>query len=86
MENIQFPTIPELINSLVLAIKNNDGVATNQEIKEFVITSLSLSPEQVSIIHAGNRTKLDYRLAWARTQAKQQGLILKDGPGKWRTV
>lgn len=86
MENIQFPTISELINSLVLAIKNNDGIASNQEIKEFVITSLSLSPEQVSIIHEGNRTKLDYRLAWARTKAKKQGLILKDGPGKWRTV
>jgi restriction system protein len=86
MENIQFPTIPQLINSLVLAIRNNHGAATNQEIKEFVITSLSLSPEQVSIVHEGNRTKLDYRLAWARTKAKEQGLILKDGPGKWRTV
>jgi restriction system protein len=75
-----------LINALVLAIKSNNGVASNQQIKAFVITSLSLSPEQVSIVHEGNRTKLDYRLAWARTKAKEQGLILKEGPGKWRSV
>ena len=86
MNEIQFPTISELINALVLAIKSNNGIASNQQIKEFVITSLSLSPEQVSIVHEGNRTKLDYRLAWARTKAKEQGLILKDGPGKWRSV
>lgn len=86
MEKNQFPTIPQLINSLVLAIRNKNGVATNQEIKDFVITSLSLTPEQVSIVHEGNRTKLDYRLAWARTKAKEQGLIVKDGPGKWRAV
>ena len=86
MNEIQFPTIPQLINALVLAIKSNNGVASNQQIKAFVITSLSLSPEQVSIVHEGNRTKLDYRLAWARTKAKEQGLIRKDGPGKWRSV
>jgi restriction endonuclease Mrr len=50
---------------------------TDQQILKQVIAELKLSESQVSQIHSGSRTELEYRLAWARTNAKKKGTPFK---------
>jgi restriction system protein len=44
---------------------------------------LNLSDEEASEIHRGNRTKLSYRLAWARNYLKRAGLLDNSARGVW---
>ncbi len=83
MANIELPTSSVLLECVVKAVKQTGGKATNQEIHDFVAKELALTDEQVSQIHSGNRTELDYRLAWARTNAKRKGLLVALGPRLW---
>jgi len=83
MSDLTFPTSAELLLAVVDAVKKAGGNANNQQIQEIVIKDLKLSPEQVAVIHSGNRSELEYRLAWARTNAKKKGLIQLSGPRTW---
>lgn len=67
-----------------MAVKESGGQASNEAIREFVIQHLELSSDAVAEIHSGNRTKLEYKLAWGRTIAKQKGLISSAGKCQWK--
>ena len=67
-----------------MALKQSGGEASNEAIREFVIQHLELTSDEVAQIHSGKRTKLEYKLAWARTIAKQSGLISSAGPSRWK--
>lgn len=53
------------------------------EIEQRIIIDLNLSNDQVSDIHSGSRTKLNYNGAWARTYLKHAGVINNSERGVW---
>ena len=57
---------------------------SNSEIEAGVIAELNIPINLSSEIHSGNRTELQYRLAWARTKAKSTGLIESPARETWR--
>ena len=69
---------------VVMGLKESGGEASNDTIRKFVIQYLELTDDEVTQIHSGKRTKLDYKLAWARTIAKKNGLISSAGPSRWK--
>ena len=77
------PDTTTLVNSVVTALREMGGQGTNEQIRKAVIEKLHLSDEVVSAIHSGRRTKLEYKLAWTRTIAKQKGLIVPLGRMNW---
>jgi restriction system protein len=77
------PTYDDLFNPLLAAIRKLGGSASIQEQERTVAESLQLSEKEVAEIHSGNRTKLGYRLAWARNYLKRYGLLENSERGVW---
>lgn len=73
----------DLFNPLLTALHNLNGSGSLDEIEEQVALVLKLKDEQVNEIHRGNRTKLTYRLAWARNYLKRYGLLENSSRGVW---
>lgn len=59
------------------------GSASVTEQEDAVASLLKLSEKDVSEIHRGTRTKLAYRLAWARHYLKHFGIIENSARGVW---
>jgi restriction system protein len=81
MENL--PKYQDLISPMLKVMNLAGKPLTNSEIEVRIIQDLQLPPEQVSLIHSGKRTELQYRLAWARTKAKSLGLITSPARETW---
>ena len=81
---IKFPDSSTLETSLLKAIKANGGSARTDQIDKYVSEDLNLSVEQLAQIRSGNRTEIQYRLAWVRTKAKSRGLIEKTADRTWK--
>src|SRR5437773_4468925 len=77
------PTFDGLFNPLLSAIRELGGSASVAEQEDKVAELLKLSDEEASEIHRGNRTKLSYRLAWARNYLKRAGLLENSARGVW---
>ncbi len=77
------PTYDGLFNPLLTALKNLGGSASITEQEAEVSKILNLSEKEVSEIHRGNRTKLSYRLAWARNYLKRYGILENSRRGIW---
>ena len=66
------------------ALKAKGGSASNDEMLEEVIKQQRYSDDIVNKPHEdGRRTKLDYRLAWARTYLKHVGAVERSGRAVW---
>jgi len=83
MSNISMPSSEELQEAVIASLKAHDGKATNAEIFAWTIKNLGLSQAQLSVMRAGNRSEIEYRLAWARTRASKKGLIYRISPSNW---
>ena len=83
MNNTPMPTSAELERAVLEALASNGGTATNSEIYNWVISNLEISQSQLGIMHSGNRSEIEYRLAWARTRTSKKGLIDRNGPSLW---
>jgi len=59
------------------------GSASISEQEDTVASLLKLSEKDIADIHRGNRTKLNYRLAWARNHLKKYGLLENSARGVW---
>jgi len=57
--------------------------ASISEQEDKVAELLNFSDKEASEIHRGNRTKLGYRLAWARNYLKRAGLLENSAHGVW---
>jgi hypothetical protein len=80
----KLPTSIELTASLLRVLRQNpDGLST-KDIDQAVIVDLGISPDIASIIRSGNRTEIQYRLAWCRTKAKKADQIVRIEDSKWR--
>ena len=84
MSSKGIPQNTDLTLIVVMALKQSGGEASNEAIREFVIQHLELTSDEVAQIHSGKRTKLEYKLSWARTIAKQNGLISSACPSRWK--
>lgn len=83
---VEFPDSKTLEAAVLNAIKELGGAAKKNKIDAFVINSLKLTQDQISKIRSGNRTEIQYRLAWIRTKAKNRGLIEKNPNNYWKLV
>jgi restriction system protein len=77
------PTYDGLFNPLLLAMRELGGSASVWEQEDKVAELIGLSDEEAAEIHRGNRTKLSYRLAWARNYLKRAGLLDNSARGVW---
>lgn len=83
MSSIPMPSGDELQESIVKSIEANGGKATNAQILVWTIENLKLTKSQLEVMRSGNRSEVEYRLAWARTRASKQGRIHRSGPSTW---
>ena len=72
-----------VFNPALQALRHLGGSASVAEIEEEVIKILGLTNEEVAEPHDERRTKLEYRLAWARTYLKAYGLVDNSARGVW---
>ena len=79
----QLPKYQDLINPLLRVLSKAGKPLSNAEIEAAVIAELSIPIEMSAQIHSGNRTELQYRLAWARTKAKSTNLIISPQRETW---
>lgn len=79
------PAYHALLNPTLAALRQLGGSAAITELLEQVVEDLQLPQEVVEHPHpgTGNRTELEYRLAWARTYLKKYGLITNSTRGVW---
>ncbi len=73
----------DLFNPLLQALHELGGSASVSEMEEKVAVILKLTDKEISEIHKGNRTKLSYRLAWARNYLKRYRLLENSSRGVW---
>lgn len=78
------PSNSDLSALVVNALKALGGSGSNDQIRLEVIRALKLPQEDILRIHSGKRTVLEYKLAWARTIAKQRHLIQSIGRMNWK--
>jgi restriction system protein len=83
MTKQDLPTSDKLEKAVLEAITDLGGKANNREILNWTVRSLAISDEQLGIMRSGNRSEVEYRLAWARTRASKKGLIHRSGPSQW---
>ena len=78
------PLYNELLNPVLKSLNELGGSASIDELFRQIISDLQLSPDVVQVLHGkGNRSELEYRLAWARTYLKKFGLINNSERGVW---
>jgi restriction system protein len=80
---MSIPTHDKLFNPLLQALRELGGSASVAEQEDKVAEILKLSDAEVSEVHRGNRTKLSYRLAWARNYLKRADLLENSARGVW---
>ena len=77
------PKYDELFEPLLQAMQQLGGSASITEQEDAVAVNLRLSEKEIAEIHRGTRTKLSYRLAWARNYLKRFGLLENSTRGVW---
>lgn len=70
--------------TIVAALRDLGGSGSIEEINEKCVELRGLTEEQQAVQEKrGNRSEVEYRLAWARTLAKALGLIVNSERGVW---
>jgi hypothetical protein len=77
------PRESQLTDGLLKAMRLIGRPASIEEQEVEVIRLLDISEADALESHEGNRTKLSYRLAWARTYLKSLGLLRQAERGVW---
>ncbi len=80
----KWPTSSELTESLLKVLSRLGGSANVSELDNAVILDIKLSASLLEIKRSGNRGEIQYRLAWVRTRARQNGLITKEADRIWK--
>lgn len=78
------PTSSVLAESLLRVLSKNPSGLSVREIDNAVIEDLKIDSEAANIIRSGNRTEIQYRLAWCRTKAKKANLIERTDSSTWK--
>ena len=80
----KMPSSPELSDSLLKVLAGHPQGLSTSQIDIAVVQDIGVTAEIASQIRSGNRTEIQYRLAWCRTKAKKAGLIERSPDGKWK--
>ena len=86
MTKINVPTFDKLMNPVIQALKDLGGSGTIEEINNKATEIAGLSDEQLEVLHnpeKSSQTKVEYRLAWARTYLKKYGILENSSRGVW---
>lgn len=83
MEKSIVPTYDNFFEPTFLALKELGGSATVQELNQRAFEIMKLTEPQLLVIHKGNLSEAEYRMAWARTYLKKYGLITNTDRGVW---
>lgn len=81
---MKVPSVNELMNPIMRAIRSLDGIASKREISEEIIRDIGLSPKVVSELReSGTETRLSTRLTMALAYLKSYGVIDNPRAGTW---
>jgi hypothetical protein len=80
----RLPSSDLLFESVVECLRKNKGPMHIDLIEKYVRTELSISDDLAKEIRTGKRTQLAYKLAWARSKAKTEGLIVSPRHSYWQ--
>lgn len=81
------PTVDELYVPVLKALKSLDGSASIEELNQKVYELMKLPESVLSIPHGDDgRSKIEYRLAWARTRLKLAGYLENSTRAVWSLV
>jgi len=78
------PSSRQLVVTVVQALREFGREAHVREIEDQVANMLNLTFEQLAEPHDKSRSEFQYRLGWARTYAKRDGLIISVARNRWR--
>jgi len=78
-----WPTSLELTKATLEVLINSGGSCAVNQLDREVTIILNLSDELKGKMKSGNRSEIQYRLAWTRTKAKQNGLLQRESPRFW---
>ena len=78
------PTYIDLMNPVLDCLREIGGSATNAELLQAVVERMKLTPEVTDIPHRGGPQRVvDYRIGWAKTYLKKDGLVDNSQRGVW---
>jgi restriction system protein len=81
---VEIPSAFSFAWDTVQVLHDLGGSGSIEEINEAVVKLRGLTEEQQAVPHPrGNRSEIEYRLAWARTLVKDLGLITNSQRGVW---
>ena len=80
----KWPTSSALTEAVLIVLSRLGGSASVADLDRAVIEDIKLSPTQLEVKRSGNRGEIQYRLAWVRTKAKQNGLVTKEANRNWK--
>jgi restriction system protein len=81
---VEIPSAFTFAWDTVQVLRDLGGSGSIEEINESVVKLRGLTEEQQAVPHPrGNRSEIEYRLAWARTLVKDLGLITNSQRGVW---
>ncbi|HEV2997514.1 MAG TPA: restriction endonuclease [Solirubrobacteraceae bacterium] len=83
----RIPSYKDLLWPTLRAVREIGDSGTIEEIVEKVIELEGFTEDQQAVLHGeGPRTKIEYRLAWARTYLKGMGALNNSERGVWSTT
>ncbi|MBA2752411.1 MAG: restriction endonuclease [Actinobacteria bacterium] len=85
--DVDHPEIPkwnQMFRPTIEALRALGGSGTIQEINEKAIELEGYTDEQLAVLHGdGEKSEIEYRLAWARTNLKNLGALTNSRRGVW---
>ena len=78
-----WPTPLELTQATLEVLIKIGGPCEVSLLDREVTTMLNLSDELKGKMRSTSRSEIQYRLAWTRTKARQNGLIQRESPRLW---
>jgi restriction system protein len=84
MDKVVLPRVDQLIGPVLRAVADLGGSGSVGEILDMVVKREGFTEEQQAVMHReGPETELSYRLGWARTALKREGLLANSTRGVW---
>jgi restriction system protein len=84
MDKVAVPRVDQLIDPALRAVADLGGSGSVGEILDTVVKREGFTEEQQAVMHReGPETELSYRLGWARTTLKREGLLTNSTRGVW---
>ncbi len=77
------PSAKDMISTLIDVLKTSPNELSVRQIEDAVSKALNLTDEQLSLPHNQSRSEFQYRLAWSRSYAKKQGLVISPRKKFW---